>query len=404
MLTDLKDRKWPERAKGLGMNLLHQGYVTEGQMVALSLGFPGMCMTIPADESYVTALCVDRRKVVYGGTGGRNAHLIAAMTFGLTGVVIDMGVLQEDARVTSVIAARDGRVFATTAPGAPLPVPDPPGYPPAGEGALYVHSSEHLPADLIHEWHISKTPSEKLCVPLPDEGIACAVMTYTMERRELIMGIGERTGTLFIYDVEQEDVEVLGPVDEHGLFSRTLGVGPEDAVYGTAGLGELWRYGPFTHGLERLEVRIPGVASRAVRNQADSLAYDRRSGLIYGGGSADGVLFVLDPQAVTVRSLGKPNCNRGVRGMAVTNDGRVFGMAGRSGEIAHLFCIEPQTHEVRDLGLVASVLESRRFGYEFTCGVVNQDGHVFFGEHDRGGHVWLYCPAIKAPQEVQRDD
>jgi hypothetical protein len=404
MLTDLKDRKWPERAKGLGMDLRHQGYVTEGQMVALSLGFPGMCMPIPADESYVTALCVDRRKVVYGGTGGRNAHLIAAMTFGLTGVVIDMGVLQQDARTTSVMVSGDGRVFATTAPGAPLPIPDPPGYPPAGEGALYEHSTEHLPADLIHEWHISKTPSEKLCVPLPGEGIACAVMTSSIQGKELIVGIGERTGTLFTYEVEGKDLKVIGPVDDHGLFSRTLVVGHDGAVYGTAALGELWRFGTNTCGLGKLGLCIPSVASRAVRNQADSLALDPRSGLIYGGGTADGVLFVFDPRARTVRSLGKPNCNRGVKGMAVTNDGRVFGMTGRSGEIAHLFCIEPATHEVKDLGLVASVLESRRFGYEFTCGVANQDGHIFFGEHDRGGHVWLYCPAIEAPQEEKCDD
>jgi hypothetical protein len=404
MLTDLKDRKWPERARGLGMHLLHQGYVTEGQMVALSLGFPGMCMPIPADEAYVTALGIDRRKVVYGGTGGRSAHLIAAMTFGLTGVVIDMGVLQEDARVTSVMPAVDGRVFATTAPGAPLPVFEPPGWPPAGEGALYAHDAERLPADLIHEWSISKTPAEKLCVPLQDEGIACAVLTRDMMGAELILGIGERTGTLFTYHVETKETQLHGPVDEHGLFSKALIRGRDDTVYGTGALGALWRFGPFTHGLDKLDLRIPSVASRAVRNQAESFALDRRSGLIYGGGTADGVLFVFDPKAGTVRSLGKPNCYRGVRGLAVTNDGRLFGMAGRRGDIAHLFCYEPQTHEVKDLGMVASVLESRRFGYEFSSSAVSPDGHIYFGELDRGGHVWLYCPAIKSPAEARCDD
>lgn len=404
MLTDLKDRKWPERAHGLGMSLLHQGYVTEGQMVALGLGFPGMCMPIPADEAYVTALGIDRRKVVYGGTGGRSAHLFAAMTFGLTGIAIDMAVLQEDARTTSVMAAKDGHVFATTAPGAPLPVPDPPGYPPAGEGALFVHDAEHLPADLIHEWHVVKTPAEKLCVPLEDEGIACAVLTHDMMGAELIVGIGERTGTLFTYSIEEKKAELHGKVDDHGLFSKALVVGRDGTVYGTGALGAIWRFGPLTHELEKMDLRIPSVASRAVRNQAESFALDPCSGLIYGGGTADGVLFVFNPEAGTVRSLGKPTCYRGVRGLAVTNDGRLFGMSGRREDIAHLFCYEPQTHELKDLGLVASVLQERAFGYEFSCGAVSRDGHIYFGEQDRGGHVWLYCPAIKCPTEVKCDD
>ncbi len=400
MLTDLKDRQWPERVPGLGRSLLHEGYVTEGQMVALALGFRGMCMPIPADEAYVTALDIDKRQVVYGGTGGRKAHLFAAMTFGLTGIAVDMGVLQEDARVTSVMVARDGRVFAGTAPGAPLPIPDPPGYPPAGEGALYVHEPQPMPADLIHEWHIFKTPAEKLCVPLPDEGIACAVLTSA----GYVVGIGERTGTLFRYGIESGEVEVYGPVDDHGLFSKALVVGWSGAVYGTGALGALWRLPPLGGDVQKLEVRIPSVAGREVRNQADSFALDPRSGLIYGGGTADGVLFVFDPRTETVRSLGKPTCYRGVRGLAVTNDGRLFGMSGRRGDIAHLFCYEPRTHELRDLGLVASVLEERAFGYEFSCAVAGRDGQIFFGEHDRGGHVWLYCPAVKAPIEDKRDD
>jgi len=376
MLTDLKDRQWPERVPGLGRSLLHQGYVTEGQMVALALGFRGMCMPIPADEAYVTALCIDKRQVVYGGTGGRKAHLFAAMTFGLTGIAVDMGVLQEEARVTSVMVAEDGRVFATTAPGAPLPIPDPPGYPPAGEGALYVHEAQPLP------------------------GIACAVMT----NGDQIVGIGERTGTLFSYDVEKKEVMLHGPVDEHGLFSRTLVVARNGDVYGTGALGVLWRLRPHGGDLQKLDLRIPSVAGREVRNQADSFALDRRSGLIYGGGTADGVLFVFDPREESVRAIGKPTCYRGARGLAVTNDGRLFGMSGRRGDIAHLFCYEPRTHELRDLGLVASVLEERAFGYEFSCAVAGRDGQIFFGERDRGGHLWLYCPAVKAPIEDKRDD
>ncbi len=398
MALDLTGRKWPDRVPGIGMSLLHEGYVTEGQMVAVALGFPGMCLPIPADEAYVTALGVDDRRVVYGGTGGRRAHLFAAMTHGLTGAVIDMGATEEDARTTAVMAASDGRVFAATAPGAPGPVPRPPHARPAGEGALFVHEGLPLPYDLVHEWQFSKIPAQKVDVPLPGEGIACAVMLQSATGGELIVGLGEQTGRLFTYNLANAETAVHEPVEERGLFARTIVVGPDGAVYGTGALGELWRFDPLTRRLDSTGLAIPSVAGREVRNQADSFAVDAARGVIYGAGTADGVLFDFRPGEGTVRSLGKPTCYRGVKGLAVTNDGRLFGISGREGDIGRLFCYDPDGHELRDLGMVASVLAERVYGYEFSCSAVGRDGQVFLGECDRGGHLWIYWPAIK-PRE-----
>ncbi len=395
MPIDLSEREWPEKVPGLGMSLLHEGYVTEGQMVAMSLGFPGMCLPIPADEAYVTALAVDERRVIYGGTGGRRAHLFAAMTHGLTGAVVDICVLEEEARVSSVLVAQDGRVFATTAPGAPRPAPPKPGTHPDGEGAIYVHEPVKLPYDLVHEWHFFKSPAEKLCTPLPGEGIACAVPAVDGSGNEAIIGIGECSGSLFTCTIESGHTEVHGPVDEKGLFSRVIARGPDGAVYGTGALGRLWRFDPLLDGMQDTGVAIPSVAGRAVRNQADSFAADRHRRILYGGGTADGVLFAYDVDGRSVRCLGKPTCYRGIKGLAVTNDGRLFGISGRQGDIGHLFCYDPDEHELRDLGMIASVIQERVYGYEFACSVTGRDGQVYFGERDRGGHLWMYWPAVR---------
>jgi hypothetical protein len=395
MPLDLSGKQWPPQIKGVGVDFLHASYVAEGQMIALPLGFPGMDMPIPPDEAYVTALGIDERQVLYGGTGGRKAHLFAALTRGITGAVIDMAVLEENARTTAVLVARDGRVFATTAPGGPRPDADPQAVAGEGEGAVYVHDPMGLPYDLIQEWGFAQTPARKAAVPLPGEGIACAVMVRGPDDSERICGLGEKTGTLFIYDVASGQAEALRPVDERGLFSKTIVVGPDGMVYGTGLAGRLWRLDPGGKRLETTGLSIPSQAGREVRNHADSFAVDHTRRIIYGGGAADGVLFAFDPAAGTVRSLGKATCYRGVKGLGVTPDGRLYGVSGRAGDIGHLFRYDPDAHELKDLGMIAAVFGARVYGYEFSGSVVGRDGQVFFGQHERGGHVWIYWPALR---------
>ncbi len=404
MPIDLSDREWPKpffdmegierdpsRPRDWYTQMYHGGFLKKGQMAAMPLGFPGMALPIPADEAYVTALAVDEREVVYGGTGGRRAHLFAGFTRGVTGAVIDMGVLQDEARTTAVMTASDGRVFATTAPGPSGPVHT---EPVEGEGAVYVHEGERIPHDLIHEWDFIRVPAEKVAVPLEGEGIAAAVMATSALGTDLICGIGERSGTLFTYDVKRNETSVVGPVDPFRMFSRALVVAADGSVYGTRTQGELWRYNPQTADIQQVGLAIPAVAGRDVRNQAECFALDSATGLIYGGGTEDGVLFEFDPAAGKIRSLGKPTCYRGIRALAVTADGRLFGTSGREGDIAHLFCFDPDERELRDLGVPVAVLGARVYGYEFSASAVGADGQIFLGQRERGGHLWIYWPAI----------
>jgi hypothetical protein len=51
---------------------------------------------------------------------------------------------------------------------------------------------------------------------------------------------------------------------------------------------------------------------------------------------------------------------------------------------------------VTNIGVAASILERRRYGYEFADAVTGRDGEIIFGENDNGGHLWLYFPRIRA--------
>jgi len=78
-------------------------------------------------------------------------------------------------------------------------------------------------------------------------------------------------------------------------------------------------------------------------------------------------------------------------------DGRLFGFCGT--EIANLFCCDTTSDSVSNLGVAASVLEKRRYGYEFGDAVVGPQGEIVFGEDDNDGHLWLYFPKISASRE-----
>ena len=47
------------------------------------------------------------------------------------------------------------------------------------------------------------------------------------------------------------------------------------------------------------------------------------------------------------------------------------------------------------LGVAVSVIERRRYGYNFGDAVIGHDGEIIFGENDDLGHIWLYFPKIK---------
>ncbi len=397
MPLDLTKKEWPPRGKRVGRSSVHDAYVTEGQAAALRLGFPGMVMPIDGDEAYITTLAVDDRDVVYGGTGGTRAHVFAAMIRGISGVVVDLMALEENARTTAVIEGPNKRIISTTAPGASRPDTDPQDCMAEGEGAIYFSDRFSLPPDLVHEWHFYRTQAEKACVPLPGEGIACAVLVDGADGKALLCGLGEKTGTLFLWDPESSEADLIQPVDEHEMFSHCMVRASDGTVYGTATEGTLWRFDPAAREFCMTDMALPTLAGRSKRNQADSFALDPITGVIYGGGAADGVLFAFDPAAGTVRSLGKPTGFRGCKGAAVTSDGRFFGIAGRAGEMPHLFCYTPDSHELRDLGLMGSCLAERVYGYQFACSAVGRDGQIFFGEHDRSGHLWVYWPAIRRP-------
>ncbi len=355
------DMNSPE-TEALMAKIGHGSFTLEGHFVAFPLCFPGASTPIPLDESKITALDTHGDQV-YGGTSGNAAHLFVADFRGATGAVLDLGAIEKANHCAAVCCAADQLVALVNAPN-------------AGRVVLSPYHAKF--ADLIQEWGFQRKPFKDLGAPVPGEKIVHGV---TLPEGKLVLGA--TTGHLFLVDVAAAKMEVLGEVPGKG----ELVVTSSGAVLGQDGPEHLWRFDPKSRELQRRAVALP-------KGNWDAplvWARDAHAGLLYTA-DAQGQLYACDESkgyAFTPRAKA-PLAPVGP--MAVSLDGRLFGACGN--EMAHTFVLEPNASEARDLGVALSVLQRRRYGYEFGAAVTGPDGQIYFGESDNLGHLFIYFPRI----------
>ncbi len=355
------NRRSPE-ARALIDEIVHGTFVKEGTMVAFPTCFPGASTPIPADESHITALDITPDGIIYGGTSGRAAHLFVAMFHGVTGVVFDRGTVEGAQRCTAVCCGKSR--FAACVNG-------------SGGGRVVSGGLQGLPFDLIQEWGFSRTPFQDLG-SVDGEPILHAV---TDAARSSMIGITARH--LFTVSLETGKIELAGDVPGSGRIA----LASKGGVFGRDGSTHLWRFDPNSGQLQRRVLPLPeGAWDKAPL----AWARDHRNGLLYTA-DGNGTLFSLDEANGFSAPLGRTLLSP-VGPMAVTNDGRLFGFCGA--EMAKIFCYQPKSGEVTNLGVAVSVIERRRYGYVFGDAVTGRDGQIIFGEDDDLGHLWLYFPRI----------
>ena len=361
MQTKLRfDPNSPE-IKAYRNELAHQ-FVREGTMVAFPTCLPGMTTPIPHDESRITALDINSEGHVYGGTSGRQVHLFGAAFHGLTGIVLDAGVVP-DCTSTEAICCGASRVIAF--------VNGPQG------GRAVAMPQMDLAEDWIQEWGLGPLVLQELGECVPGEPVVHAI---TVPSRNTVVGV--TTHHLFTVDVQSGRITVLG----EALGRGHLAMG-RAGVFGQDEGTRLWRFDIASGHIRRADVHLPdGEWTGPLR-----WSRDRYSGLLFTADAA-GRLFSFDENK-GFRLPGRAHLAP-VGPMAVAPDGRLFGFCGA--EMANLFCCDTVSGSVTNLGVAASVLERRRYGYQFGDAVTGRDGEIVFGEDDNGGHLWLYFPKIKS--------
>ena len=339
-------------------DLAHQ-FVREGTMVAFPTCLPGMTTPIPLDESRITALDINSEGHIYGGTSGRQAHLFGAAFHHLTGIVLDAGTVPGCTSTAAVCCGASRTIAFVNGPQ-------------GGRAVAVPHI--RLAEDWIQEWGLAPPVLQELGECVPGEQVVHAV---ALPSRTTVVGV--TTSHAFTVDVESGRITVLGeaPGRGHLALGRAGVFGQDDATH-------LWRFDVSSGRIHRADVHLPdGDWTQPLR-----WARNRETGLLFTA-DATGRLFSFDENKF--RLLGKAHLAP-VGPIAVTPDGRLFGFCGE--EIANLFCCDTVSGSVTNLGVAASVLEQRRYGYQFAAALTGRDGELIFGEDDNGGHLWLYFPKI----------
>jgi hypothetical protein len=346
------------------LNELAHQFVREGTMVAFPTCLPGMTTPIPLDESRITALDINSEGHVYGGTSGQQAHIFGAAFHGLTGIVLDAGTVP-GCTSTAAVCCGNARVIAFVNG--------------ARGGRAVALAYIRLAEDWIQEWGLRPPVLQELGECVAGEAVVHAI---AVPPGNVVVGV--TTHHVFTVDVQSGQISVVGEAPGRGHLA--LG---RDAVFGQDEGTRLWRFDVGSGRVGRAAVHLPdGDWNGPLR-----WARDRNSGLLFTADDA-GRLFSFDGSKF--RLLGTAHLAP-VGPIAVTADGRLFGFCGA--EMANLFCCDTVSGSVTNLGVAASVLEQRRYGYQFGDAVTGRDGEIVFGEDDNGGHLWLYFPKIKSGRD-----
>jgi hypothetical protein len=368
-------------------------FVTDGIMLALPLCFPGQSLPPSADETLIGAMAEDAAAMaIYLGTGGRAAHGMVAATHADTGVVQDLGVIPAADRVDAVGVGAKWVYFVASGPQG---------------SALWSHRRLEPATFLIQEWGLTRGEFTKVCDLWADRRVAGAVFTP----EGWLYGLTEGDGQFFKLDLSAENpkVELVGsvqppppkPLDPPPppFFSSRLVLDRGGRVWGTNGSANLWHFDRPSGKLVTSGPRIPAAAGREAHTIVSAWAIDSVSGLIYGGTSPDGFFFKFDPERRQVTPLGKPTRLDEIHCLTVGHDGRVYGMAGGAEDIGHLFVYDPANGALADLGVPVSTLSVRQYGYHFRSALTAAGGEIYFGQHERASHLWLYFPPACRKQD-----
>ena len=356
------DLKSPE-AQALRDEIVHGTFVKEGTLVAFPLCFPGCSTPIAADESHITALDVGPNWMVYGGTSGRQAHAFVGMFHGATGMVFDLGAVEGATDCAAICCGTKRFVAFVNGP--------------AG-GRAVARNLQGLPFDLLQEWGFSRQPLDDLGEMAKGERILHAVATPD---RSLAVGVTENH--LFTCHLDEGKCAAIRKVPGAGR----LAVGSKGSVFGLDEGNTLWRFSPKSGRLSRRAVALP----EGTWGARLLWARDPVNGTLYTA-DAEGRLFSFREGKGFSEPLGRTKFAP-VGPMAVTLDGRLFGSCGDG--ISRFFAYNPATRELAELGCAVSVIERRRYGYEFGDAALGRDGQLYFGEDDDLGHLWIYFPRIQ---------
>jgi outer membrane protein assembly factor BamB len=341
---------------------MRRAYVREGTFVAHPLSFPDVSVRVDPDASHITALAPTPSGAILG-TSGTAAHVCQASLKPPAGYVYDYGALPGATETAGVGRVRREEMapFGWAAA--------------SGQrgGAVHRFTLTGYGGDGIQEWGFR-----------PPE-----VETVWRCDGEALLDAKQQAGTTRLFCLTESRLVCIDLESGEEVASARLASSPILPRLGERSTGEIV-YGDGTGALYQIPAGETAPAPMAV-------------GLPYGEDAwgwcslADGTLVVASP-AGELHGLG-PKGEWTVFGVAplapvqtvaALPDGRLYGVCGDG--VGEVFRMDATDGSVASLGVATAVLGVKRYGYRFGCSAVGADGEIYFGEADRGGHLFIYFP------------
>jgi hypothetical protein len=155
--------------------------------------------------------------------------------------------------------------------------------------------------------------TEDFGLGVPNQGINTGAYDPLFNR---IYGLTHPRGEFVYYDVATRRAVNKGRLNNFESICRTLGIDDEGNVYGSFGLGQVFRYDPRSDSIKELSVRVPirekGISLGRDYEKSETawrvVVWDRATRKFYGVDESATNLFSFDPHAGKdgeIRNLGQ---------------------------------------------------------------------------------------------------
>lgn len=145
---------------------------------------------------------------------------------------------------------------------------------------------------------------------VPNEGVNTGAYDPLYNR---IYGLTHPRAHFVYYDVKTGKAVDLGRINNWESICRTLGIDDQGNVYGSFGIGQIFKYDPKTDEIEELPVRLPirekGISLGRDYHKSETawrtVVWDTKTRQFYGVEESATILFSFNPRDNTIQRLGQ---------------------------------------------------------------------------------------------------